>query len=323
MILSYQKYLFTIAAKDEIHLPGYKGSTFRGGFGNAFKRVVCALKKNDCVDCLLKVRCPYAYIFETFPRPETSILNMHTYEKVPHPFVIEPPPEAETVYEPGRELSFSLILVGRANEYLPYFVYAFEELGKMGIGKGRGRYTLTQIMGCSETIYDAETRTLRQGKAAGLSVMENEESVSDERVSELKISFLTPLRVVHQRKLVSDLAFSVLITALLRRILLLGYFHSDQGGEAWDHKGIIARASQIVRTKNELTWRDWERYSGRQQTRMKMGGLVGDVAYRGEIESFRSLLEAGEILHVGKGTSFGLGKYRLHKAEMQDICTTR
>jgi len=46
---------------------------------------------------------------------------------------------------------------------------------------------------------------------------------------------------------------------------------------------------------------------------MKLGGLIGDIVYYGPITPFKPLLEAGELLHVGKGTSFGLGKYIITK----------
>ena len=44
---------------------------------------------------------------------------------------------------------------------------------------------------------------------------------------------------------------------------------------------------------------------------MKMGGLIGEATYRGNITPFLPLLQAGAILHIGKGTSFGLGKYEM------------
>lgn len=40
--IEYQQFNFEITAKEPLILPAYKGSTFRGGFGYAFKRVVCA-----------------------------------------------------------------------------------------------------------------------------------------------------------------------------------------------------------------------------------------------------------------------------------------
>ncbi len=78
--------------------------------------MVCAVRKNDCSDCLLKHRCAYSYVFETPPPPDTAI--MRKYPKAPHPFVIEPPDEDKQVYKPGEALEFSLVLIGRGREYL-------------------------------------------------------------------------------------------------------------------------------------------------------------------------------------------------------------
>src|SRR3989304_876920 len=85
------KFVLTLNALDVINLPAYKGSTLRGGFGNAFKKVVCAIKNKDCDECMLKAKCIYSYVFETPPSENSEILRK--YEKAPHPFIIEPPLE--------------------------------------------------------------------------------------------------------------------------------------------------------------------------------------------------------------------------------------
>ena len=72
---------------------------------------------------------------------------------------------------------------------------------------------------------------------------------------------------------------------------------------------ILKEAETIETADNALRWHDWERYSTRQGVRMKMGGLVGEIRYSGNLGPFLPFLKAGEVLHVGKGTSFGLGRY--------------
>lgn len=44
---------------------------------------------------------------------------------------------------------------------------------------------------------------------------------------------------------------------------------------------------------------------------MKMGGFIGSITFEGGLESFLPFLLVGEYIHVGKGTSFGLGKYEI------------
>jgi CRISPR/Cas system endoribonuclease Cas6 (RAMP superfamily) len=63
--------------------------------------------------------------------------------------------------------------------------------------------------------------------------------------------------------------------------------------------------------KRVLYWHDWERYSNRQETRMKMGGFMGEITYEGDFEPFLPYIRLGEYMHVGKGSSFGLGRYEV------------
>jgi CRISPR-associated endoribonuclease Cas6 len=316
--IEYQQFLFKITAKEPIILPAYKGSTLRGGFGYAFKRVVCAIKDRECPDCLLKEKCVYSYVFETPPPSDTRI--MRKYKSAPHPFVIEPPAEKRRGYKPGDEIQFGLTLIGRAIDYLPYFIYTFDELGKIGIGKGKAKYELKEVRCDGKQIYDAETKTLKSFEAASLDVgiptfpHSGGFAEAKEKGGEggfLNLIFLTPTRILYDSHLTLDLEFHILIRNLLRRLSLLSYFHCGVDPSEWDFKGIIGEAKEIKVQKKNLRWYDWERYSGRQETRMKMGGFVGEISFEGNIEPFMPLISAGEILHVGKGTGFGLGKYEI------------
>lgn len=309
---------FNLKAIEPIILPSYKGSTIRGGFGNAFKRVSCAIRNKECTECLLKEKCVYSYVFET-PLPIGASI-MRKYRSVPHPFVIEPPPEKRRGYKPDDEIAFRLILIGKAIDYLPYFIYSFHELGEMGIGKGRGRFELCTVDSVErmdsahealKRIYDSKIKVLKPYNPMNVGIAINiSGSNSDER-KQLTMSFKTPTRISYNHHLTLVLEFHVLIRQLLRRLSLLAYFHSGGEQTGWDFKGIIKKAESVKVQKQNLRWYDWERYSVRQDTRMKMGGFIGDITFEGNIEPFLSVLKAGEILHVGKGTSFGLGKYEI------------
>ena len=159
--IRYARFRLEMVAIDRLRLPPYKGSTLRGAFGHAFKKLVCVKRDLDCSTCLIRDRCVYYYVFET---PFGGEGEPRGYTFAPHPFVIEPPEGAQRIYEPETEFQVGLILVGRALDYLPYFIYAFEDMGRRGLGIGRGKAALKQAAalypGEERCIYQAETGTL-------------------------------------------------------------------------------------------------------------------------------------------------------------------
>ena len=42
-----------------------------------------------------------------------------------------------------------------------------------------------------------------------------------------------------------------------------------------------------------------------------MGGFVGTARFEGELDEFLPFLRLGELVHVGKGSVFGLGFFRV------------
>lgn len=315
--IRYGRFRFSITPTEPLILPIYKGSTLRGGFGHALKRVVCAVRNKECTDCLVKEKCIYSYIFETSPPSDTKM--MRKYKSTPHPFIIEPPLEKRRGYKPGDDISFGLTLIGKALDYLPYFIYAFSELGSIGIGKSKGKYELKTVSAIHTLekdagdliIYSSKTKTLKPFEPEYLSI-DFECLISKTPDSGfLTLDFQTSTRIIYNKHLTLDLEFHILIRSLIRRLSLLYYFHCDGSPSEWDFKEIIKKAEAVKVKHRGLKWYEWERYSARQDTRLKMGGFVGKIVFEGEIESFMPLLKAGEILHVGKGTGFGLGKYEI------------
>lgn len=309
--LSLLRVRVTLQARDPLQLPPYKGSTLRGGFGSVFKETVCVVEHRDCARCLLRSRCAFPYVFDT-PVPEDAT-RLRKYPAAPHPFVFLPPLEEKTLYRPGETLAFDLTLIGKGADFLPYFIYTFERLGEQrGLGKGRGRFSVESVawlspQGEEVLIYDDHTKTLRNSFRL-VTVQDLCSELST--LHFLTLHFVTPTRLVYAEVLTPAPDFHVLIRALLRRLSNLAYFHC--GTELnLDFRGLITAAEQIETVASDLRWYDWERYSARQDARMKLGGFIGRVTYRGDLHPFLPLLRLGEVVHVGKGTSFGLGKYAI------------
>lgn len=297
-----------LEALEPARLPRYKGAVFRGGFGLAFRRVACPFLTRECADCLLRQQCVWFYVFAT-PRPEGATL-MPRSETVPHPFVIEPPEDDRTRIPAGDRLSFGLILIGRALAHVPYFILAFEQMAEQGLGSGRARFRLTGVKQDGEQFYDPESATLRSALSSR-ELLASSSPTAD--CSLLTLRFLTPTRIVHQGRICRRPQFSVLVRSLLRRVSLLSHFHDEP--EEVEHDRLTAEAEKVRLTDAVMAGDDWRHFSRRQQRLVEREGVTGWVRYEGELGQFLPLLRAGEVLHVGKGTSFGMGKYELVRSE--------
>jgi CRISPR-associated endoribonuclease Cas6 len=232
---------------------------------------------------------------------------MRKYPAAPHPFIIEPPLDTRREFKEGEEVNFGLILIGRSIEFLPYFIFTFEELGRIGLGRGKGKYSLKEVRDDDgEVTYSGEEKSLRENFR-----IINPTDLEIFSSSSLTLHFLTPTRIRYQERLTKDLQFHILIRALLRRIFLLNYFHCN-GDWKPDFTTIIEASKEIMIEREDLAWYDWERYSSRQDTRMRLGGFVGKITYIGDnLNDFLPYISLGEYIHVGKGATFGLGRYEV------------
>jgi hypothetical protein len=64
---------------------------------------------------------------------------------IPRPFIFRPPLNTATTYQPGQAFDFTLTLTGKAVHFLPYFILAFREVAREGIGLNRARCELDRV----------------------------------------------------------------------------------------------------------------------------------------------------------------------------------
>jgi len=282
----------------------YWGSAWRGLLGSSLKRLVCITRLEECPPCFLYRSCIFPYVFLTPPPP--GAVKLPGYVAAPHPFVLIPGAAAEGAVELG------LTLFGMANRYLAYLVHALRDGARQGLRKRTGPLTLVAVEQESSP-GSADWRPILD-PAGGLQPLATPPAVWPEAPGRIRLELHTPLRLRIRNELVGaeHMEFSIFFVNLLRRISLLSYFHTDEPLET-DFKGLAARARLVRFEQAGLSWRDWTRYSSRQETKLKMGGLIGSLVLNLEgKEEFWPYLWLGQWTHAGKGTSMGLGRYSVH-----------
>jgi len=69
----------------------------------------------------------------------TILINANTVRARTH-ILLNPLPDEKTISQPGETFGFEFTLIGIAKELLPIIARSFDRMGKMGLGKNRGRF---------------------------------------------------------------------------------------------------------------------------------------------------------------------------------------
>jgi hypothetical protein len=311
--LPLARYRFVFRMREDLRLPEFAGSLLRGQFGRSLRRIACMTGAPVCAGCQLYRTCPYPAIFET-PPPEAH--SLQRFSQVPNPYVIEPPPLGRRWVEAGETVDFHIVLVGRALANLPLIAYAMQRAFERGIGPRRARGELEDIAlqrpEASEPIWDAETSR----------ILPHEQTLTvphfaDTGAVTLKIT--TPLRLQNQGHPVPPerLRPRTLVAALLRRASLLFELHAGLPPVGAGASRLAAAAERLT-DERRLQWKDWTRYSSRQEREMILGGVMGEWKLEGGLDELLPWLWLGQWLHVGKNATMGMGMYTLVAGSGQD-----
>ncbi len=307
----------TLRADESGPLPPAIGNLLRGCLGAALKTVSAETAAEYSA---------YVQLFES-PRPaDANVLRRSSH--VPQPLVLRPPSWVPSALERGDSLRFELFLLGqRALVFYPQLLLALYHLAEEGLGPERTRCTLESIeqLAADGVVIRLLDRRGPRGVPTSAPLSRYLASAylatppttphPTARLSEtshLTIEFITPAQIKVDGSIPIKPSFVQLSRALLRRISSLIAFHGDRGSLALDYYGLLTRAETVETVESALKLVHQTRYSARQRRRTPQRGLVGHVTYRGEaLAELLPLVEAGSIVHIGKGTSFGLGRMRI------------
>jgi hypothetical protein len=232
-----------------------------------------------------------------------------------------------------------LVLIGRALDFLPYFVLSFRELAAEGLGLNRARCTLERVeqIGVSangepsrdsapQMIYTAEDQLFRTPKAALAGdyvcvrlrqlVAGNGNLVPDTRhptPALLTVRFLTPTLLRADGKVIHRPEFHHLFKRVRDRINALSTFFGD-GPLGVDFRALGECAEKVRTVSSQIEWVERFRTSSKTHQRHELSGFMGSVAYEGGLSEFLPWLALGELVHVGKHTGWGNGRFALEDA---------
>ena len=303
--IPYLRLQFTLQAEEPAWMPPFQGSMLRGALGHALRRTVCAMGPGQlCASCPLRRACAYTRIFEPFIEGEAPPF-LRGIDQAVRPYVFEPLGR-EGLLEPGEPFRFDLLLFGQAVDLQAYAVLSVERMARTGLGARRSRFRLLRAEAQDP---DGSTRELfRAGSPPAMAPAPPSVPPPVLTSGRVALHLLTPLRLklrdhLSQRPTFRDLTFN-----MLRRVLEIAHFHVPGATLDWSFRTLLHRADPVRITATDLHWQDCKRWSQRQQTSMTLGGVVGKLVLEGDLAPFASLLGVAEVVHVGKGATFGLGK---------------
>lgn len=270
-----------VEADENYRPPFFAGSMLRGAFGMGLKQVVCINPAFRCEGCFAANDCIYHDWYE----------NPNTY----HPYRI-------TSRLGMKRLRFSLWLYEDATGRLPFVLSALQRsFQSTGLGRERTKIDIAKVSVNGRPVY-------RNGAFTSLDGIEPRRLRPLLESTDWRLDWCLPLRIKERNRFARG-AEGVKLTTLI------GSIHRRY----YRIKGLEApRLDYRLKGEIQGEWRylDLYRYSNRQRSRMKLGGLTGSLRIVGVDPLSSRYLQLGEILGVGKQTVFGLGDYRLtHNVE--------
>lgn len=310
---------FECEALTPLRLSGFgAGAQLRGALGGVMRRAYCAATDRDGRSDAFPDHadhCPVCWLLAADEHPGEE---RRGYTLVP----MARPPER---YQTGDRFTFGISLFGAARRFLPYFILAIPEMGRLGIGLNRGMFRLCAVRavhpltGEVETILAEGDTTVHfpQSEVDHMAVLRAADgmAMTIERTSRLGISFVTPMRLIEDGRLVKAPDFGVLFSRLLDRLDRLHQQFADgpRRPEA-EVRELRSSADRVRLIEARTRWVELRSQSSRTGQATPTSGFVGTATFAAPLGVWLPLLPWliwGQGTQVGKDTAKGHGRYEI------------
>ncbi len=266
-----------------LHYSEHCGSLLRGAFGHALKSLAC-----HCAGDHHQTDCLYQQIFE----PQQPSDWPARYRDCPPAYVISPPPlERHDL----TRLDFDITLLGPSLAQRGLVWAAWQQASRQGLGASRIPARL-EARSHAEQLPESPAGTALRLQLTSPLLLKRK------KTGQVASKALSPGQITAED----------LLIALHRRLALTQRLYGVPQRPLPELDDWL-EAVPGMSLHSQLHEHHYSRHSSRQQQRMPLYGLCGEIQINGTIPaSLREALALGQWLHIGGKTALGLGGYRLN-----------
>jgi len=300
--IQYIKLHFTVEFMENTILSKDKVSALRGGMGDMLIQANC-INNCHCDNCSFISECLVQKTIYSQYKKKPAFVTVG--ESVGYVIECE---NYEREFKRGSFLKFNLLLFGKTIMYFHQFLEAFLALGTTGLGKNHSKYKIITVTNSLDhIIYANEQYDMSQYQILRIYdyVLYRQKQIQHIEL-ENKLIFKTPLTLKYHGKILQEYQIEPILIAISRRIFMLDCY------EGIDNDYYQKEEFKIPKMRyQEHLIITVKRYSERKKQSMIFKGIKGYCIVDEWYPEVLPLLLAGELIHIGKHTSFGFGRYRI------------
>ncbi len=294
--VKYIKLHFTLQIAEDSMLPVYKASALRGGMGEMLLRVNC-VGDRKCELCEYEPECIVRRVIYSQMRIRPPFMT----EGDSIGYVIDCENYKEE-FRKGDLLNFDMLLFGRTIVYFGQILQAFQMLGVNGLGKEGTKFRIAQVTNSRrETVMDG--RNVFMTRLEATRICDYVSYRIDEGKESAKLVFHTPLTMKCRGEYCREFNIIDILRGAERRIYMLNCYEGIDTERPDTDDFVPVQISQRAKERKV------RRYSTTHDQKITLNGIDGEVELSGIRQEAMEFLLAGELVHVGKNTSFGFGRY--------------
>lgn len=299
--IRYVKLKFTLEMTEDAVLSEYKTSAIRGGIGEMLLRANCIHNRN-CETCGFIDECIVQRTM--YSRFEIQPDSVNEGESIGYILQCE---SKKRNFAKGDHLVFFLTLFGKTIVYFSQYINAIYALGVYGLGKNHAKFKIVRLQNSfgQDILLDTDILMERYKVRTVGDYVKYRLSQLNNHKDSWTMFFYSPVSLKYHGSLLTEFDMDALYRSMKRRIYMLDCFE----GIKLDIRNLNPKEPTLLSQESRSC--HIPRYSNRKNERIVLHGIVGEIEFESSDLDTIAFFLAGELLHIGKNSSFGFGRYMI------------